>query len=356
MKLYIEGYILNPSNVFFKQRIAKEYMRLALGNKKFKDQLNLPEDLLEKAKTFLEQAKIEVPNDEQMQKLFEKADFKLTAEANVSDARLNVTLKEYKKENHLNYKQRFEALTSIDIKTKLDSLLAKTKDAYRDVHIRELYRSYIKKLKQENNVELAAQISQELFLFDKKDAHSLKIARNICNKSADFEVLELIERKNDAIKKSFWSKIALFDVISKRYEKDGIGSKTELKNILNVANYKKYSFYHQFEYSVRQVKLALIRNKPVDAKTYLNNFASTLIGTSSAHFINKFNLLCVDYYVKINDREKMLMVFEIALKENEVNTQDTFLVKLILVNKEKDSKKEIHKQKINEYRIKLLNN
>lgn len=354
LNLYLNGYNLNPTNVFFKQRIAKEYMRLALGNKKFNDQLNLPEDLLEKAKSYLEQAKLEIPTDEQIQKLLEKADFKLNSSANIIDARLNEELRAYKKENHLNYKKRFDSITASDIKSKLDDLLAKTTDSYRDVHVRELYRTYIKKLKDDGQIELASQYTKELYLYDKKDSRSLKIARNICKKDEKYEVLEAIERKNDLIKKSFWSKIALFDVLYKRYKKDGVGSLNEMTSILNSANSKKFSFYHIFEYKVRQVKLALIKNNTVDAKSHLNNFADSLIGTSSAHFINKFNLLCVEYFLKLQDVEKAKIVYEIALKQNEMELSDSFLKKIILVNAEKDNKKEIHNERLNKQRAKLF--
>ena len=355
LNLYLNGFNQNPTNAFFKQRIAKEYMRLALGNKKFKDQLNLPEDLLEKAKTFLEQAKIEIPTDEQIQKLLDKADFKLSSSANVLDARLNEELRAYKKNNHTAYKNRFDEMTESDVKAKLDELLEKSTDGYRDVHIRELYRVYIKKLRNSNQIELASQYTKELFLFDKKDSKSLKIARNLCKKDEKYEVLEAIERNNESIKKSFWAKIALFDVLYKRYNKDGAGSLNEMKNILKAASAKKFSFYHVFEYKIRQVKLALIKNNISEAQSLLTNFADSLIGTTSAHFIDKFNLLCVGYYIKINDQQKALLIFEIALKQNETYVDDSFLKKLVLVNEEKNSKKEIHNKRLNDTRIKLLN-
>lgn len=355
LNLYLNGYTLNPTNIYFKQRIAKEYMRLALGNKKFKDQLNFPEDLLEKAKTFLLQANIEVPTDEQILKLLEKADFKLNSNANILDARLNEELKNYKKENHIEYKNRFDDVSEVEIKAKLDELLLKTSSDYRDVHIRELYRVYVKKLKQNGNVELASQYSKEMYLFDKKDSRSLKIARNICKKDEKYEVLEAIERKNESIKKSFWAKIALFDVLYKRYLKEGVGSLSEMRNILNSAGTKKFSFYQIFEYKIRQVKLALVRNNLTEAESLLTNFADTLIGTTSAHFIDKFNLLCVEYFLKINSNESALTVFEIALKQNEKTLDNTILKKLVLVNEEKKNKKEIHNKRLNEARIKIMN-
>lgn len=355
LNLYLNGFTLNPSNIFFKQRIANEYMRLALGNKKFNDQLNLQEDLLEKAKIYLEQVNLEIPTNEQIQKILEKVDFKLNANANTIDARLNEELKAYRKEKHLNYKNRFNGITITEIKLKLDELIEKPSDSFRDVHVRELYRIYIKKLKDYGQIELASQYTKELYLFDNKDSRSLKIARNICKKDEKYEVLEVIERNNDARKKSFWSKIALFDVLYKRYKKEGVGSLNEMTNILAFANTKKFSFYHIFEYKVRQVKLALIKNNTVEAKSLLNNFGDSLIGTSSAHFINKYNLLCIEYFLKIQDLEKAKTVYEIALKQNEVDVSDTFLKKIILVNSEKDNKKEIHNERLNKQRAKLYN-
>ncbi|UPT69789.1 MAG: hypothetical protein M0D53_11600 [Flavobacterium sp. JAD_PAG50586_2] len=358
LNLYLAGFTLNPENLKFKERIAKEYMRLALGNKKFTQQIlvNVNDDLLETAKTYLQQVKIEIPSDVQVKAQLEKALKKISQEAHIIDPRLNAVLKDDKKANKLVYRQRFDDLTLEQINTKLDSLLTKTSDDFRDIHIRELYRVYIRRLKESGNFDLAATFTKTLYLFDKQDSQSLKIARNICKKDKKYDVLEEIERKNDLIKRSFWSKIALFDVLYKRREKDGVGSLSEMTTILNAASAKKYSFYHIFEYKVRQVKLALIKNNIPEAQSLLTNFADSLTGTKSAHFIDKFNILCVKYYLKTNNVQNAMAVFEIALKQNETEITDIFLAKLVAVNKEKDnSTKKIHNERLNNYRIELLN-
>ncbi len=355
--LYIDGFNLNPTNLKFKERIAKEYMRLALGNKKFKNQLiqEINEDVLQKAKYYLEQIKIEIPTDEQVEKQLEKANRKIQQNADTQDSRTNQQIKDYKKQNQISYDSRFDVLTLEEVKGKLDSLLTKTNDDYRDVHIRELYRVYIKRLKQSGNYDLAANFTKELYLFDKKDTHSLRVARSICKKDQKYDVLESIERKNDSIKKSFWSKIALFDVLHNRYKKEGVGSFTEMKSILTSAYAKKYTFYHNFEYRVREVKLAILKNNLIEAQSLLNNFADTLIGTKSAHFINKYNILCVDYYLKMDNTRYAMTVFEIALKQNDAQLTDTFLNKLVLINKNKDDEKKIHNEMLNELRKKIFN-
>lgn len=357
LNLYIGAYTLHPTNLKLKERIAKEYMRLALGNKKFKNQLlqDVNEDVLQKAKTYLEQIKIEIPTDEQVEEQLQKAYRKIQQNADSEDARTNQLVKDYKRQKQIDYNQRFDILTTAELKEKLDALLTKTSDDYRDVHIRELYREYIKKLKQDGSYDLAANYTKELYLFDKKDTTSLRIARSTCKKDQKYDVLEAIERKNDSIKKSFWSKIALFDVLHNRYKKEGVGSLTEMNNILVIANSKKYTFYHIFEYKVREIKLAMLRNNLIQAQTLLNNFADTLICTKSAHFIDKFNLLCASYYLKMDNRKYAMTVFDIAMNQNDTVLSDEFLKKLVLVNRDKDYEKKIHMERLIKQREKLLN-
>ncbi|MGC4040407.1 MAG: hypothetical protein QM710_06390 [Flavobacterium sp.] len=352
--LYLDGFNRNPGNPIFKERLAKEYMRLALGNKKFSDQLTVSEGVLDKAKYYFEEAMTNAPNNEQFQKQLEKAEQKMLFEAESVDARENAAIKNKKKEDCIKHKNRFAGLTASETKEKLDKLLTKSADDYRNVHIRELYRTYIKKLKDEGNFDLAANYTRELYMFDKKDSLSLKIARNVCKKDKKYEVLEAVERKNESIKKSFWSKIALFDVLYLRYKHEGVGSLTEMKNILNGASAKKYSFYHIFEYNTRVIRLSLIKNNYTEALTYLNTFADSMVGTSSAHFIDKFSVLCTEYYLKRNDLQNALDVLNIGLQEK-VEADEAFLQKLIAVNSEKKIIKKIHVERLNDYRIKLLN-
>lgn len=77
LQLYLTGLNNNPTNAVFKERVAKEYMRLALGNKKFVTQLNNPQDLLVVAKQYFNQAKTANPLNAQFEKQFEKSKGKL---------------------------------------------------------------------------------------------------------------------------------------------------------------------------------------------------------------------------------------------------------------------------------------
>lgn len=355
LQLYLNGMAQNIGNANFKERVAREYMRLSLGNKKFTDQLNDNQDLLEKAKQYFEEAKLILPTNEQIQKQLEKSERKIDSDANTLDARENIQVIEYKKIKQNSFKTRFAGLTAIEIKDKLDELLIKASNGYRKRHISEIYKIYIKKLKKDGNITLAAQMSKTLLEFDKKDSNALKLARNTCRKDKKYDVLESIERKNETYKKTFWSKIALFDVIHKRYKHSNVGSTTELKNILLNATNLKRSFYQTFECKIREVKLELLKNNTAQALVQLNTFGDLIIGIEAAHFIDRYNIICVQYFQKINDNEKALQVISIGLKEELSVEGNPFLQKLKLINKNKDTQKPIHNERLNEYRIRILN-
>jgi hypothetical protein len=355
LQLYENGLLQNPNSAIFKSRIAKEYRNLSLGNKKFETQLNLTEDLLIKSKNLFEEIKIENPEDFHAIIQYDNVAEKINFSASSTDARTNNQIKAKKKIHHHEHKIRFEVDSEQEIKIKLDKLLDKTSNDFRDIHVRETYRAYIKKLKLNQKFDQAAIITKELFLFDKNDTQSLKIARNVCNKDKKYDVLESIERKNDTIKKSFWSKNALLNVLIKRYSKEGVGSLSEMQSILNTTNNKKRTFYQKFEYRTSEIKLSILKNNNTITMNLLNVFADNLIGISSAHFIDKFNMLCVKYYKKINDKKTAMTVLGIALKEKNTKISDPFLKKLIDININKETEKPIHNQRLINYRIKLMN-
>lgn len=344
LQLYLNGMSQNIGNANFKERVAREYMRLSLGNKKFTEQLNENQDLLEKAKQYFEEAKLVLPTSEQIQKQLEKSERKIDSNANTLDARENVQVIEHKKENQHNFKTRFVGLTAVEVKDKLDELLTKATNGYRKRHICEIYKVYIKKLKKDGNIDLAAQMSKTLCEFDKKDSNALKLARNTCRKDKKYDVLESIERKNEIYKKTFWSKIALFDVLHKRYKYSSVGNTTEMKNILLGATNLKRSFYHTFECKIREIKLELVKNNMPQAFLLINTFGDLIIGIEAAHFIDRYIILCVQYFQKMNDYEKALLVISIGLKEDIAISEDTFMQKLKLINKNKDAQKPIHNE------------
>lgn len=355
IQLYSSGFNSNPNNPIFQERLSKEYMRLSLGNKKFANQLNSQGDLLVLAKSSLNQLRNNYPDNEQFEELFKKAKRKENQNANTLDARANNDLKEYKKDKRKRYKKRFNDLDVNLIEAKLILLLDKPSNNKRIKHIKELYRIIIRKLSKSNNELLACQKSRDLFLYDNLDVNSLRIARKFCKKHKQFGILEDIERNNDTNKNTFWSKVSLFDTLIKRYNKENVGSVNEMNSILDSAYSLKFNPIHTYEIESRKFKLFLINNS-AQALIQLTEFGKKINGISSAHYIDRYNVLCVKYFKKIGNIEKALMVLNIASMDVVKEPEDDFLKLVFHINSGKDNINPIHLEKINHLKNKLMSN
>lgn len=86
LRLYEYGFVNNQDNKDFKERLAKEYMRLILGNKKFSNQYNSSENLLIKSRKFFKQLKEEFPERLDYLELFKKVKRKIKQQADTLDA------------------------------------------------------------------------------------------------------------------------------------------------------------------------------------------------------------------------------------------------------------------------------
>jgi len=337
----------NLQNPIFTERIAKEYRRIALGNKKLVTELNNPQDLLTLSKELFNQAKIALPLNQQLDPQIQKTERKIDQEASTLDARDNPKLKAEKKANRLEHKNRFQKKETSDLKYLLDSLLVKAENKDRKVRIREIHKFYINRLNETRYIDEAVAEIYKLYQYDKTDSHTLKLARKICNKQARYTVLEKIERENDDRKNNFWSKIALFDVLLRKYKKDASGDRTELSIILSKASDLKQSYSQNFEVNTRNVKLALALNNLSETAIHLNTLADSIVGITSAHAIDRFNFLCFNYYKKLNDTPKAVMTLNIALRQNGLPLSDSLLQKIEAVNKTKVVEKQIHNVRLN---------
>lgn len=167
--------------------------------------------------------------------------------------------------------------------------------------------------------------------------------------------MELIERDNDLIKKTFYSKIALFDVKFKRLEKDNHGSTSELQSILLASENMIRSFGHKFELNTRKVKLAFLQNNIIASYNYLMTLADSISGITSAHTIDRFNVLCIKYFKRNNNIPHAIMVINIALGQNGMPLENSVLLqKVELVNSTRKSDKPIHNQRLNYIRTQLF--
>lgn len=355
LQLYSNGYNLNPNNPVFQERLSKEYMRLSLGNKKFVLQLNNESDLLELAKSSFNQLRNNYPDNIQYDELFKKAKRKLNQNANIVDARENNSLKDYKKDKRDKFKKRFNNSDVSLLDSKLSLMLSQSANSSRTKHIKELYRIVIKKYSKLDNAVLACQKARDLYFYDDLDVNSLRVARRFCKKHKQFGVLEVIERQNLSNKNTFWSNIGLFDCLLKRFNKEGVGSYNEMNTILIAANGLKFNSIHVFEIESRKLKLYLINNES-QALIALKEFGNNINGISSAHYIDRYNVLCVKYFKKTGDVEKAGKVLNIALNEMNKEPEDDFLKLIYFINLGKDRSNPIHFEKLNKLRTKLMSN
>jgi len=354
LNLYISGLNANPENIVFKKRISSEYMRLALGNKKFTNQLTISNDVLLHAKSILEDLKIQLPNDNEVDQKLEKLNKKIQFNTMSIDSRSNPDQKMFKKENRGKYKKRFDAISVDEVKIKLNKLLNSEDTITRDKHIRELYKILIRKLRRNENLEEANIYQKELYNFNNKDQHALKIIRLGCKKDQKWEKLIEIERLNNQNKNSFWSNITLFDAIVRHYRKSGIGNIEEMKSILERAKELRFTFYQKYEYRSRDLRFSVVIGNKEEIYDKMKDFASSLIGVQSAHFINKFMRQVARIHYRWGDIDTTLKVIDISLGTYSEDDDNDFLKLLILVNKNKNHEKDIHDLKMINYKDRLL--
>jgi hypothetical protein len=355
LQLYNFGLKENPASPIFKERLAKEYMRLALGNKKFANQLDQNANLLEVADSVFLQLKNENPNKRIYQELHSKASLKIKNNANLLDARNNLELKKQRKQNKEDYKKRYDNLSTDVLELKLSNLLSKPFTDNRKKHIAELYIIIIAKYSRNNDSRKVIQKLNSLYQFNPNDVNTLKLIRKFCKKYSKLSVLEKYERKNDDIKESFWSKIALIDTLILRFKKDRVGSINEIQDHLDIADTLKSRPTHHFEINSRKFKISIIKGNRQEAKNNFISFSESIRGISSAHYLDRYNLLCVRYFKKFGDFDSMMESISISLNELNKEPEDELMKMLYELNLQKDNKsKMIHNQRLLKIRNKII--
>ncbi len=93
----------------------------------------------------------------------------------------------------------------------------------------------------------------------------------------------------------------------------------------------------------RKAKLLIIRDDLENAKVTLLELIRSKWGISSAHVIDRVNILAAKYYKKINDVEKMNKVLGIAMNPNLFKDEtDDLLSSVVRMNINRSNKKPIH--------------
>jgi len=217
LQLYIDGGIKNPNNIVFKGRIAKEYTRLSLGNKKFSNALG--NNLQNQAKIIFDD--IVTANSENVQFVAQRQKIhrKISQRADTVDARENQVLKISKKDNKATYKTRFEDKSTTYLEDKL-------------------------------SVMLEANFSNKIIEYYNynDDQNSMYLIRNLCKRNK-LPVIEAIEKLNNSKKNTFWSHIALIGALIK------CNKTSEAQTYLSASKTKSMYYHHEFEIKDREIKM-----------------------------------------------------------------------------------------------------
>lgn len=339
LQLYIDGLANNPGNSVFKERIAKEYMRLALGNKRMSQ--NIGNNLLEEAKTFFDEIVISNPENIQFVVQREKVYRKISQEADIVDARENQDIKTDRKNNRIAYKARFNNTEIRDLEEKLTDMLEAPLSVDRNKHIREMYVTLLKKYHiNGDKVNLTNKIV-EFYNYNDDDGNSLYLIRRFCRRN-ELPIIENIEKLNNTKKNTFWSNIALAGTLIK------LNKTTEAGTYLSAAKTKSVYYSHGFEIKAKEVRNAIKRNDFANAKSLIINFGDYILGISSSHHIDRFNILCVRYYLAKGQSSEALKVLNIGLNIDNRVYDDPILKKVMQINRFRDDEKLVHKERLND--------
>lgn len=356
LELYQNGLSLNPNNKNFKERLAKEYMRLALGNKKFTNQLNMSESLLIEAKRLFRELKNEYPENTAYQEQWRKVRRKINQQADYVDARGNTSIKEYKKDNKRRFRKRFRNKSISEVEEKLNELLEKPQNNEREKHIKELYKILIKKSRQDENLEGAFLYARAFYDYDKLDSRALQLVKRFAKKTENYGELIDVAEENHTIKQNFWSKLSWYDAYFLRYKKTQIGDPNSLSAMLDELEEMSQSPEHRKEFLIRKIKLGFKFNQIESSKDFLEELGNGLLGTKNLHNILLLSLLSARYYKKSGQAGAAVQVLDLALgTTTSLYINDTLSSLLFKVVSPINFEKEQHIERLTNLREKILN-
>jgi hypothetical protein len=354
LDLYFRQYQIDTRNPNFKEAIAKEYLRLAIGNTRYARTIEDPKVMLDQARTLFKDLSNEYPNNIHYHNQYLKTDYLISLDFPTTDARESRELKTLKKDNRIKYKSRFQHLRTSEIKVKLDNLLVKPQNSQRNKQIKSVYKIYIEKLVENREEGAVFTLLNDLYNFDTSDSNTLFLIRKYAHKFSNYKWLEQIAIRNNQEKRTFWSKLALFDVYLKRHIIDNEADVREMYNILTDIERTELNFVNYFEFISRRIKFGIYVDGYTDVKGDIMNLASRLRGTSSAHWIDKFNRLCIDFYAKNNSLQDQVTVINLALKDNYLEIADPLMQSIKSVNKYRETNKPVHNQRLSRLRDRLM--
>lgn len=332
LNMYASAMQQFPQNQNFRVRWAKCAMEIALGNAKYANQINSKTQLLTQARQTFNQLRQANPTNEQYDALFKKARRKLNQNATTIDARSNSEIKDYKKSQRNKFKNRFQPNSIANIQARINQNLSLPIDDKRNDRIRELYLVLIRKVRKAKNFTLLFPILEQFYQWQPSDVHTLHIIRRICNRRKNFVFLENIERQNHLAKNTAWSAVALADAIIKLRRKEGIGNLNEIPPLLTSIQPQVKDAALQLEISVILTTVKLMQNNFVEARAQLMTLGQHINGVNNEDFVIKYTVLTARYFRRMQQNQKMNVVFSLALAESEDVLQDELLEMLYIVN------------------------
>ncbi|MGI9526104.1 MAG: tetratricopeptide repeat protein [Weeksellaceae bacterium] len=357
LELYENGLAANPNNKDFKERLAKEYIRIILGNKKFTNEIEDQENLLIKARRFFRDLNEEYPERVEYQEQLRKVRRKIRQQADTLDARNNSEIKEYKKTQINRFRRRFNDKTIPEVEEKLNQLLNKPQNDLRNKHIKELYKILIKKSKQNNDFEGAFLYARDFYNFDKNESRAFFLAKKFARKSENYDELISLSEENHVTKQNFWSNLNRFDAHYLRYRKTQIGNLTSINLMLDEIENMIQSPQHTQEFIMRKIKIGFKTNQLEQSKNHLLEFGNSILGTTNKHNILLFIILSSRYYKKIGNENLAIQILNNALGLNvDFAANDSLGTLILSVLSDIDFENEQHIERLNSIRERIISN
>ncbi|WP_025125363.1 hypothetical protein [Myroides odoratimimus] len=319
VNMYLKGVELNSHDALFKDRLAKEYLRVLTGSfksiKSLPSPLNNKKELLDAIeKYYVEAIALDSNNQQLLVQLEKLRELKGLGFFEV-DSRKNKQLKHRKKANKALVRNENRLMTSSDHLKKIKRLNARDIDDYRNSELQLSEKKYIKSLQKEKNYAKAVEESVKYYKRNPEDVDGLKLVRITLKKNKRYDLLESIERDNNKRQNTLWSHIALFNVLMKRIELTRSKNYTELDTIL--LNAKKLAEFNneKFELKCKELFLGIYKKTPSMSQQLLE-YGQELVGLRVPYRIDRYTRLCVDYYMSIGEIDKALTAIDIVVSLN----------------------------------------
>lgn len=311
--LYQQALTHLPNNFRIKHRLYNEYFKASLGNKKILQKLNISGRVLTYVKTKYEELLAGHPEKKNIQNQLDKINKYVTLNVDTGNPRNNKLLKAYRKEQKKNFKNRFNGLNSQQVSSKLSVLEAKPFSEDRKRHIREMQKVNVKALRKEKKYADALNLSSSILANNNLDPHFIKQFRDLAKQLKQYDKLLIFETKNHASKKTFWSATSLFDVHYKIAESQNLSAPSIMDSLVQFMTEKISDPQQQFELNTRKIKLELLKTNLSQAKDLIMNQCEKMKGSSSAHSIDRMNVIIAEYCKKAGDLDTKSSIVKIAL-------------------------------------------